>query len=131
MANDNMIKFLDEAATFFERGIANSNEDRTVLAGAANAETCRTIIKWIANAKTWGIPEGARMCVNCGKTAPADHPRGEALCAAVNLENPEDVEDVFRPCTIDMTYSEAIEEIKRLRRELHQYIMDASPVIPA
>lgn len=45
--------------------------------------------------------DGRRMCVNCGRTAPADHPRHDPLPECV------DPESGMAACTFDMTLDEA------------------------
>ena len=59
---------------------------------------------------TWGEPEKPRMCLNCGKICDHTIGRNDNAC---NFPDKE-----MYPCTIDMSFNEMIEEIKRLRREL-------------
>lgn len=58
---------------------------------------------------TWGEPAEPRMCVNCGKIVDHSIGRNKNAC---NFPDKE-----MYPCTIDMSFNEMIEEIKRLRRE--------------
>lgn len=70
----------------------------------------------LEEARTWGIPARPRMCLNCGKTWPADKPRTEANC-----EPPpglaEDLKDLI-PCITDMTYSEAMDTIRNMKAQI-------------
>lgn len=53
----------------------------------------------IKRLKSWGVPEGYRMCALCGRTKPC---------------MPQD--DPYFPCTMDPTYLELIELLKIERR---------------
>jgi hypothetical protein len=71
-----------------------------------------------AIADTWGVPDYPRACVNCGKVAPASVSRGAYLCKE---DHPD--QDMYA-CTIDMTYDEAMDEIRRLGGRIADRIRD-------
>jgi len=58
---------------------------------------------------SWGVPEGRRMCLSCGKDWPSGKPCYEQNCPA-----PEGYEGMYA-CLADMSFGERAQEIKKLR----------------
>jgi hypothetical protein len=76
-------------------------------------EVIRAAAARIEELLTWGMPEGPRMCVNCGKVVPADVPRTANACGF-----PEDPEmPGFYPCTIDPTYGELVAQVQAYQHQ--------------
>lgn len=108
---DSVIDLLEKNACVQAKLLADTKEalqeqERQFDWNFDKLESCEVAL---AEALTWGTPNYPRACLNCGKTAPAEIGRFDALCGTDNQN------ENYIPCTIDITYSEAMEEIKSIR----------------